>query len=203
MARNMAQKSTSRSVGRPREFDEESALEAAMDAFWAKGYEATSMADLCSCTGLHKGSLYQAFGDKHTLFMNALTHYADSEFHETATVMKETNTPLENIRAAIDKIMVDAGSEKGCMMINSMVELAPHDPEVKKALQGFAQQRVGVMADLIGKAQEMGEISSKTEPYKLAQQLMMALAGGAALVKGFVAPEDVREALHDIIDAWV
>ena len=59
----MAQKATSRSVGRPREFDEEAALEAAMDAFWAKGYEATSMADLCNCTGLHKGSLYQAFGD--------------------------------------------------------------------------------------------------------------------------------------------
>ena len=48
-----------------------------MDAFWAKGFEATSMTDLCSCTGLHKGSLYQAFGDKHTLFMNALKHYSD------------------------------------------------------------------------------------------------------------------------------
>jgi TetR/AcrR family transcriptional repressor of nem operon len=199
----MAQKSTSRSVGRPREFNEEAALEAAMDAFWAKGYEATSMADLCSCTGLHKGSLYQAFGDKHSLFMSALKHYADSEFHETAAVMNETNTPLENIRAAIDKIMEDAGSEKGCMMINSMVELAPHDPEVRKTLQGFAGQRLHVMADLIDKAQESGEISSKTEPHKLAQQLMMSLAGGAALVKGFVPAKNIREALHDIINAWV
>ena len=173
-----------------------------MDAFWSKGYEATSMADLCSCTGLHKGSLYQAFGDKHSLFMSALKHYADSEFHETASVMKETNSPLENIRAAIDKIMEDAGSEKGCMMINSMVELAPHDPEVKKALEGFAGQRVQIMADLIGKAQELGEISSTTEPFKLAQQLMLSLAGGAALVKGFVPASEIREALHDIVNAW-
>ena len=58
-----------------------------MDAFWAKGFEATSMADLCCCTGLHKGSLYQAFGDKHTLFMNALKHYSDSEYRETAAVV--------------------------------------------------------------------------------------------------------------------
>jgi TetR/AcrR family transcriptional repressor of nem operon len=174
-----------------------------MDAFWAKGYEATSMSDLCCCTGLHKGSLYQAFGDKHSLFMSALKHYADTEFHETAAVLKETNTPLENIRAAIDKIMEDAGSEKGCMMINSMVELAPHDPEVRKTLQGFAGQRLHVMADMIGRAQESGEISSTTEPHKLAQQLMMSLAGGAALVKGFVPAKDIREALHDIVNAWV
>ena len=73
----MAQKLTSRSVGRPREFDEEAALEAAMDAFWAKGFEATSMTDLCNCTGLHKGSLYQAFGDKHTLFLKALKHLSE------------------------------------------------------------------------------------------------------------------------------
>ena len=62
----MAQPGQKRSVGRPREFDEERALEAAMDEFWKKGYESTSLNDLCCCTGLHKGSLYQAFGDGQT-----------------------------------------------------------------------------------------------------------------------------------------
>ena len=146
-----------------------------MDAFWAKGFEATSMADLCCCTGLHKGSLYQAFGDKHTLFMNALKHYADSEFHETTKVLKETNTPLENIRAVVSKICEDATGEKGCMMINSLVELAPHDPAVKAALQGFAEQRMKVMTEMIAKAQELGEISTTAEPHKLARQLMMTM----------------------------
>lgn len=174
-----------------------------MDAFWAKGYEATSMADLCSCTGLHKGSLYQAFGDKHTLFMDALRHYADSEFREVAAVAFQSDSPLENIRAAINKICSDAGNEKGCMMINSMVELAPHDPEVKAALQSFGGQRMRVMTDLIGKAQELGEINVKTEPYKLARQLMMTLAGAAAMVKGFITPEEMTEAMTDLIDSWV
>ena len=199
----MAQKATTRPVGRPREFDEEAALEAAMDAFWAKGYEATSMTELCNCTGLHKGSLYQAFGDKHQLFMDALKHYADSEFREVAAVAFQSDSPLENIRAAMNKICEDAGQEKGCLVINSMVELAPHDPDVKAAVRSFAEQRLRVMADMIGKAQELGEISVKQEPAKLARQLMMTLAGGAVMAKGLIEADDIRETLSDLIDSWV
>ena len=174
-----------------------------MVAFWAKGYEATSMADLCTCTGLHKGSLYQAFGDKHKLFMDALRHYADSEFHETVGVMKESNTPLENLRAVVTKICDDASGEKGCMMINSIVELAPHDPSVKEALQGFGAQRMGAITRMIARAQEAGEITVKKSPDKLARQLMLTMAGGAAMVKGLVRPEEVAETMDELIDSWM
>lgn len=174
-----------------------------MDAFWAKGYEGTSMADLCCCTGLHKGSLYQAFGDKHTLFMNALKHYADSEFHETTAVLEGLISPLEIIRTLVNKVCDDAGGEKGCMMINSMVELAPHDPAVKAALQSFGEQRMTAVTEMIANAQEAGEITVKTEPYKLARQLMMTLAGGAAMVKGLISQDEVKEAVNDLIDSWV
>ena len=119
----MTQATSQRSVGRPREFDEEAVLEAAMDAFWQHGFEATSLADLCDCTGLHKGSLYQAFGDKHQLFMHALRHYANKEFHEVMAVTSQPESPLEKVKAAVHKICDDAGDDKGCMMINSMVEL--------------------------------------------------------------------------------
>ena len=174
-----------------------------MDAFWTKGYEATSMADLCSCTGLHKGSLYQAFGDKHRLFMDALKHYADSEFHETTAVIKESNTPLQNLRAVVNKICDDASGEQGCMMINSVVELAPHDPAVKAALQGFGEQRIRAITQMIAAAQASGEITVKRGPYELARQLMLTMAGGAAMVKGLVSPEEVTETMNDLIDSWV
>ena len=174
-----------------------------MDAFWAKGFEATSMADLCTCTGLHKGSLYQAFGDKHALFMDALRHYANSEFHETLAVVRESKSPLENLRAVVHRVCDDARSEKGCMMINTMVELAPHDPAVKSALQGFAQQRMQAMTGMIAAAQESGELSVKTEASKLARQLMMTMAGGAAMVKGLLSPEDYSETIEDLVDSWV
>jgi len=174
-----------------------------MDAFWANGYEATSMADLCSYTGLHKGSLYQAFGDKHTLFMKALRHYAESEFHEVAAVAFKSDSPLENIRAAVRKIVDDASSEKGCMMINSLVELAPHDEEVKAALKSFGEQRIRVMTNMIDKAQVLGELSIREDPFKLARQLMVTLAGVAAMVKGFITPEEGAEILEHLIDCWV
>lgn len=174
-----------------------------MDAFWNKGYEATSMTDLCGCTGLHKGSLYQAFGGKHQLFIDALTHYSNKEFAETKEVIGESNTPLENIRAVVNKICSDAGGENGCMMINSLVELAPHDPEVKKLLRSFGEMRMQVMAEMIGMAQQTGEISVKQEPYKLARQLMMQLAGGAAMAKGFITQDEITEALNELLDSWV
>jgi len=174
-----------------------------MDAFWSKGFEATSMTDLCNCTGLHKGSLYQAFGDKHTLFMNALKHYADAEYHETLAVMKETNSPLENVRAVVNKICDDASGEKGCMMINSVVELAPHDPAVKAALQGFGQQRMQAITQMIAKAQQAGEIRVQKSPHKLARHLMMTMAGGAAMVKGLLEPADIKETMNELIDSWV
>jgi TetR/AcrR family transcriptional repressor of nem operon len=198
----MAHKSTSRNVGRPREFDEEAALKAAMEAFWTKGYEATSMADLCNCTGLHKGSLYQAFGDKHTLFMDALLHYADTEFREVAAVAFESDSPLQNIRAVVAKICEDAVGEKGCLMVNTMVELAPHDPEVREALVAVGEKRMRFMVDIIGKAQQAGEIRPELDPGKLARQLMVTLAGSAAMVKCFMDQGGIVETVEDLIDSW-
>ena len=198
----MAQHAPSRSVGRPREFDEDAALEAAMEAFWAKGYEATSMADLCKCTGLHKGSLYQAFGDKHALFMAALKHYADTEFRDVADEALQSESPLDNIRAAVRKICSMAAHEKGCLMINSVVELAPHDEAVKAAVRGFAKQRLDAMTHLIGQAQQAGEIRVQQAPDRLARQLMITLAGAATLVKGLIDPRDAQQSVEDLIDSW-
>jgi len=198
----MAQTRTKRSVGRPREFDEGAALEAAMDAFWRKGFEATSLADLCSCTKLHKGSLYQAFGDKHELFMRSLRHYADNEFKEIAAVAYRHESPLEAIRAVVDKVCDHTAEGRGCMIINSMVELAPHDPEVKQAIAMEGQRRMRVMTEFLTRAQESGEIRADLDPAALAQQLMIAMAGSAAMVKGVVTTEDVKRILNGIIDLW-
>ena len=103
----------------------------------------------------------------------------------------------------VNKICEDARGEKGCMMINSMVELAPHDPAVKAACRALAQQRMQAVTEMIAKAQAAGEISVKTEPHKLALQLMMTLAGSAAaMVKGSWTPRTC-ETMNDLIDSWV
>ena len=198
----MAETHTHRSVGRPREFDEEVVLEAAMDAFWRNGYEATSLADLCACTGLHKGSLYQTFGDKHQLFMRAIQHYSDKEFRDVAAVAFQSDSPLKNIRALVRKVCADVNDECGCLIINSMVELAPHDPMVKAAINAGAQKRIRVMEDLVAKAQQAGEIRQQLQPEKLARQMMVTLAGVAATVKGFLSQDDAIEVVNEVIDSW-
>ena len=191
----MAQALEKRPVGRPREFDEEKALEAAMEAFWQKGYEATSLADLCTCTGLHKGSLYQTFGSKHELFMRALQNYTDRTFAEVSSVITESQSPLENIRAVMHKVINQASEESGCMMMNSLAELAPHDPEVKEALQASGQRRLAAMTELVGAAKEAGEIRDERQADEIALQLMVTLAGSATTMKGFLTKD---QALHTV-----
>ena len=193
---------TGRPVGRPREFDEEQVLAAAMDAFWRKGYEATSLADLTECTRMNKASLYRVFGDKHRLFKAALKNYADIEFRETTAVVSTFASPLENLRAVVNKITDDADSDKGCMMVNSMVELAPHDPEVKQMLEGFGKQRVQAIEAMISQAQAAGEIRTELDPHKLAMSLMITFAGSAAMVKGFIPNESIIENLKDLVESW-
>jgi TetR/AcrR family transcriptional repressor of nem operon len=198
----MANVEAKRTVGRPREFNEERALEAAMDIFWQKGFEATSMTDLCSCTGLHKGSLYQAFGDKHQLFLRALKHYADLEFKEIAAVAYQFDSPLESIRAIVREVCNQAEEGRGCLIINSLVELAPHDPEVKNMILDEGKRRVRVMGELLAKAQERGEIRAALDPSILARQLMISLAGSAALVKGLITTDEVLQLVDNMIDLW-
>jgi len=193
---------TGRPVGRPREFDEETVLAAAMEAFWRKGYEATSLADLTECTRMNKASLYRVFGDKHQLFKAALKNYSDREFRETTSVVSPDASPLANIRAVVNKISEDADSDKGCMMINSMVELAPHDPEVKQMLKGFGEQRLQTIQGMIAQAQAAGEIRAELDPHKLAMSLMITFAGSAAMIKGFIPNESIVENLKDLVESW-
>ena len=198
----MAIHHATRPVGRPREFDEEEVLASAMEAFWRKGFEATSLVDLTTATGLNKASLYRVFGDKHQLFMDALKNYADIEFRETTAVISDTASPLTNLRAVVRKVFEDAGSDKGCLMINSMVELAPHDPEVKGLLHRFGEQRLQAMQGMLTQAQVAGEIRGELDPHKLAVSLMIVFAGSAALVKGFMPGELIAENLENLIDSW-
>jgi len=192
-----------RSVGRPREFDEETVLEAAMDAFWRQGYEATSMTDLCAATGLHKGSLYQAFGDKHQLFLRSLKHYTEQSFKEVASSAYLSDSPMENLRSLVREVVARCVADQGCLAVNSLVELAPHDPEVKALLDHVYAMRLRLLTDLIDKAQRAGEITIEQTPVRLATLLMVTMAGVAVSVKGFISTDDAGTAIEDVLNAWM
>ena len=191
-----------RCVGRPREFEEDRVLNVAMNIFWNQGYEGTSLKDLCSATGLHKGSLYQAFGDKHQLFLRSLKYYMEQSFKEVAASAYLYDSPMANLRSLLNEITTKCIKGEGCMVINSLVEMAPHDQEVKQMIDQSYAMKQRFLTDLIDRTQRDGEITIKQEPDRLAAVLMVTLAGLAATVKGFSNTDHVIYVLEDVLSSW-
>ena len=120
-------------MARPREFDEVTALEAAMECFWHRGYEATSVRDLADKMGISAPSLYNAYGDKHALFVQALEHYLDHSARALIKRLENSLPPKRAVRRFIEEIIersVNDCERRGCFLINSALEVAPHDREL-------------------------------------------------------------------------
>ena len=194
-------------VGRPREFDPEIALNAAMQAFWAKGYEATSLADLMEATGLHKGSLYQAFGDKHTLFIRALKRYLSDMRSMKNEMMTQAATPLDGIRAVthgmLDMADDDCSCPKGCLAINTLVELAPHDAEVQEVMNDHMHRMRGSFADAVGRGQEAGQIRTDKTPQEITALMMTFMLGLGTNLRGHLSKEDAHKLLNAQFEAVI
>ena len=172
-----------------------------MQAFWAKGYEATSLADLREATGLHKGSLYQAFGDKHNLFIQALKRYLSDMRRMKAEVIAQAATPLEGLRAIthgmIDMADGDCACPRGCLAINTLVELAPHDPEVKEVMDDHVQRMRGGFAEVVARGQESGQIRADRPPEEITALIMTFMLGLGTNLRGFLNKDDA----HKLLDA--
>jgi TetR/AcrR family transcriptional repressor of nem operon len=192
-------------VGRPRQFDVDQTLDAAMRAFWARGYEATSMADLMAATGLHKGSLYQAFGDKHALFIQALKRYLGEMARAGASAIQTAPTPRDGLarlgHTLIEITGEDRDEPRGCMALNALAELAPHDAEVRELLQGqVAWIRRGITATVM-RAQEQGQISRERSPELVADLLLMFVWGLATSMKGYIDKAQAHALLDEQLEA--
>jgi TetR/AcrR family transcriptional regulator, transcriptional repressor for nem operon len=139
---------------RPRTFDEDRAVDAAMRTFWANGYEATTTEDLCAATGLGRSSIYNTFTSKHELFRRALLHYVETMTTLQLGILEdEERAPAERLRAlfsaVIDGEMATRrdGRSIGCLTVNTTVELAGRDPDaviggMRVAGQGGADRAV-------------------------------------------------------------
>ena len=192
-------------VGRPREFDPEFVLDAAMRAFWAKGYEATSLSDLMAVTGLHKGSLYQAFGDKHSLFVQSLTRYLQDMGKQVREIIVAAKTPLDALRSVLHRMIdiVDThdGCPMGCMAINSLIELAPHDPQVQKILHDHISAMEKSMTAKIAEAQQAGQISNERPPEVICGLMSTFIAGLGANMKGLLTKADAHRLMDEQMKA--
>ena len=118
---------------RPREFNEIAALDAAVDCFWQRGYKATSMRDLAASMALSAPSLYNAFGDKQTLFARALERYLDCTARDRLRRLETSLPPKEAIHQFFAEIVdhsINDRERKGCFLVNSALEVAPHQRQL-------------------------------------------------------------------------
>ena len=167
-------------MGRPREFDLNDTLERAMQVFWAKGYEATSLDDLCTSTGLGRSSLYAAFGDKQGLYLSALERYESAAVARITTTLSNSKSPLDGIVAFIDRIIDDilAGpGRRGCFIGNCAAELARQDRTVAAHVRQSIERVQNTFRDALVQARDAGQLGKNVDIDALAAFLMSSIQG--------------------------
>lgn len=179
-------------MGRPREFDTSAALAAVRERFWEHGYAATSLDDLMSATGLGKGSLYGAFGDKRALFLRVLNEYAEER---VATVREQLSEPHRAIDALRSLLRPDIGP-RGCFLVNSTYELAPHDAEVVALARKTFAAFESVFADAINRAVAEGDLPASTRPRELAATLLAVRQGQECLARTGLSKAALKGLAH-------
>ncbi|MFD0554411.1 TetR/AcrR family transcriptional regulator [Streptomyces rectiviolaceus] len=178
-------------MARPRTFDEERALDAAMHAFWANGYEATSTQDLCDATGLGRSSIYNTFSSKHELFQRALARYIDSMTSDQVEILEDAGRPpMKRLRALFARV-VDSEFECrkdehsiGCLTVNTTVELAGRDPEAAEMLARDLAVRLAAISAVIRSGQSCGDIASTRDAGDLARFLNAVIGGMRVSAQG-------------------
>ncbi|ANY75986.1 TetR/AcrR family transcriptional regulator [Paenibacillus ihbetae] len=166
--------------GRPREFKDEAVIDAAMEVFWEKGYEASSTQELCERTGLGKGSLYNAFGSKHELFEQVLRRYSRIGLERSIEILGRPIPVKERLRAlfmwAIDMDFADP-NHRGCLAVNVSMERAGRDPMVERTFGEYLQTLEKHIIAAIEAGIQSGEISGKHSAIKLAQLFLSSYYG--------------------------
>ena len=130
-------------MARGKEFDVERAVDAAVDRFWRHGYENSSVRDLARTMGITGTSLYNAYGDKRALFTRSLERYADRSMRERIARLQAAHQPRQAIEAFLREIVERSLADrqrKGCLLVNSALDVAPHDAALAKVVAGYLEE---------------------------------------------------------------
>ena len=178
-------------MARNKEFEEAEVLDKAVNLFWCKGYNGTSVQEVVDCLGISRSSLYDTFGDKRQLYLAALDQYR----RRMAGAMLQTVQQATEVVPTLSRLFEMAVHEsladrlgKGCFMVNSTVELAPHDPEVARIVKANMEDIEEAFYQLIRKGQGLGEVTSKHDARALARFLFNTMSGLRVAAKAGAGP---------------
>ena len=166
--------------GRPRSFDTEAAVERAMGVFWSRGYHATALPDLLRATKLSRGSLYAAFGDKHSLFLRALDRYVADALTRMDIELDPRRKPVDGLRAFLARYVdrtTGAHGRRGCLLVATAMELAGQDAEVGRRIANFFKAMEARVADALSRAKAAGKLADGVEPSSAARILICFVEG--------------------------
>ncbi len=178
-------------VARPKEFDPDAAVDAALDTFRRQGYEATSIDDLTAACGIGRGSLYGTFGSKDELYLRALERYQEAEGGRARSCLAGDAPVRERVRELFERFAADSLGDpdnRGCFVLNAAAERAPHDPQVaRRVREGIAGMEKALAEELRAAGLE--------EPRELARYLVTALNGVRITAKATRDRALVRDAI--------
>ena len=172
---------TERPRGRPREFDPTRALATIKEQFLEHGFHATTLSHLTTATGLHKGSLYAAFGDKHELFLAVLRYTSTETLERLEDTLSAAPGPLAGVSAYVrgqaECVADTAAMGRGCLMANSTLEMLPDDQEVLAVIRAHQQKMISRLAAAIDLAKASGEVASARSSVVLARYVFTVVEG--------------------------
>ena len=184
-------------MARTKEFDPDAALRAALELFWARGYEATSLADLVEHMGVARASIYATFGDKRALYLKALDLYGEVTDPGLLARLSAPGPALPAVRDLVKSYAEEAAGEngrRGCFVVNTAVELAPHDPLAARRVQANWDFLETALTSALMRAQAQGELAGESDPRALARLLLVVMQGLRVMGKAGAPPQRLHDA---------
>ncbi|MFB8182102.1 TetR/AcrR family transcriptional regulator [Streptomyces sp. NPDC055966] len=190
-------------MGRTKEFDPDAALQSALELFWRRGYEATSMADLVEHLGIGRASIYATFGSKHELYLKAMDRYAETRDPLLLAELSQPGPALPAVRAMVRRFAAEASSPErrlnGCFVTNTAAELAPHDPAAARRVEISWEHVETPLHSALVRAQAQGELPKERDPRALARMIFVLLQGMRIVGKASNDPARVRDAAEQAL----
>ena len=187
-------------MARPRKFDEDRVILAVRDEFWDKGYAATSLDDLLRVSGLGKGSLYGAFGDKHTLFLRVLRDYDNANLLMLRERLDSAERGIDLVRGFVLSPAADpTGARRGCLLANSNAELATSTPEVAAEARRSYDAITAILTEALERARREGDLAPGADPAETARTVLVAQLGLIALGRTGMDVDTLAAAAHSAL----
>ncbi|MFG3369814.1 TetR/AcrR family transcriptional regulator [Streptomyces sp. NPDC090032] len=190
-------------MARTKEFDPDAALQSALELFWRRGYEATSMADLVDRLGIGRASIYATFGNKHELYLKAMDRYTEYADAAILADLSAGGPALPAVRALVRRFAGEATTEErrltGCFVTNTATELAPHDTAAARRVERSWDHIETLLHASLARARAQGELPAGRDPRALARLLLVLMQGMRVAGKASSDPARIRDAAEQAL----